>query len=181
MVIDTGYGHFREVKNTLFKVVTQMTITNQAITQNSIAEKENVTSKSVCFKKQRICNSNKRDVYPPAPKRYDDPALVADSCDSTPFLFPQTRPFHPCLPSVGFCSSLYSEHEDIVGDNVRKQREEGKSESNDALQSKTNTIHTGRMISSFSCVIAYTISLAISSGEFSGKNQFFKVCPRQLP
>lgn len=39
MVIDTGYGHFREVKNTLFKVVTQMTITNQAITQNSIAEK----------------------------------------------------------------------------------------------------------------------------------------------
>lgn len=57
IVIDTGYGHLREVKNTLFKVVTQITITNQAITQNNIAMKEIVASKNLCFNKQCICDS----------------------------------------------------------------------------------------------------------------------------
>ena len=150
MVIDTGYGHLREVKKTLFKVVTQMTITNQAITQNSIAEKKNVTPKSICFKKQRIYEYSKIDVNPLAPKRCDAPVLVADLCDSTPFLFPRTRPFHFCLPSVGSWSNPYGEHEEIVGDDVRKQRKERESEPNDALRLKTNIVHTGRMISSFS-------------------------------
>ena len=61
IVIDTGYGHLREVKKTLFKVVTQITITNQAITQKNMVMKEIMIPKSPCFKKQRNCDSNKRD------------------------------------------------------------------------------------------------------------------------
>ena len=104
IVIVTGYGQWSDVNNVLFRVVTHITITNQANTQKIISNYE-----MIChwFKKHSTHNNHKTfQIQVKQAKSVPAQVPSTDSSDSILFPSPWIHPFHSSLP-IGY-ESLFT-------------------------------------------------------------------------